>query len=77
MQVCFHNATAKDGPTGGKEMIVRKVRGENRVGKITLSATEVLLAKKLGMTVEKYAASRLVQIAMKRRWKWFFERKNK
>ena len=55
-------------------MMVRKVRGENRVGKMTLSATEVELAKKLGMTVEKYALKQLELIAKKRRWKWFFDR---
>ena len=55
-------------------MMVRKVRGENRVGKMTLSATEVELAKKLGMTLEKYALVQLELIAKKRRWKWFFDR---
>ena len=54
-------------------MYVRKVRNENRVGKITLSATEVALAKKIGISVEKYVKNRLVQIAKERRWKWFFK----
>jgi hypothetical protein len=57
-------------------MMVRKVRGENRVGKMTLSATEVALAKKIGISVEKYAKNCLVLIAKKRRWKWFFNREN-
>jgi hypothetical protein len=77
VQVCFHHATAQDGSTGGKEMIVRKVRGQDKVGKIILSYSEVLLAEKLGMTVERYASRHLELIAKKRRWKWFFERKNK
>ena len=55
-------------------MIVRKVRGQNKVSKITLTATEVALAKKMGITVEKYAKNCLVLIAKKRRWKWFFDR---
>ena len=54
-------------------MRVRKVRNEDRVGKMTLSATEVALAKKIGISVEKYAKNRLVQIAKERRWKWFFK----
>ena len=54
-------------------MYVRKVRGQNKVGKMTLSATEVALAKKIGISVEKYAKNCLVLIAKKRRWKWFFE----
>ena len=55
-------------------MIVRKVRGQNKVSKITLTATEVALAKKMGITVEKYANNCLVLIAKKRRWKWFFNK---
>ena len=55
-------------------MMVRKIRGENRVGKMTLSATEVELAKRMGISVEKYAKNCLVLIAKKRRWKWFFDR---
>ena len=57
-------------------MYVRKIRGQDRVGKITLSATEVNLAKKLGIPLEKYAKAQLVFIAKKRRWKWFFDRGN-
>ena len=55
-------------------MMVRKIRGENRVGKMTLSATEVELAKRMGISVEKYAKNCLILIAKKRRWKWFFDR---
>ena len=57
-------------------MYVRKVRNENRVGKITLSASEVELAKRMGISVEKYVKNRLAQIAKERRWKWFFNREN-
>ena len=57
-------------------MRVRKVRGQNKVGKMTLSATEVALAKKIGISVEKYAKNCLVLIAKKRRWKWFFNKEN-
>ena len=56
-------------------MYVRKIRNENRVGKITLTPTEVALAKKIGISVEKYAKNCLVLIAKKRRWKWFFKEK--
>ena len=56
-------------------MYVRKVRNENRVGKITLTPSEVALAKKIGISVEKYAKNCLILIAKKRRWKWFFKEK--
>jgi hypothetical protein len=58
-------------------MYVRKVRNENRVGKITLTPTEVALAKKMGISLEKYVLKRLEQIAKERRWKWFFKREYK
>jgi len=58
-------------------MRVRKVRNEDRVGKITLTPTEIAVAKKMGVSVEKYVKNRLVQIAKERRWKWFFNRENK
>jgi len=54
-------------------MYVRKIRNENRVGKITLTPTEVALAKRMGISLEKYVKNRLVQIAKERRWKWFFK----
>ena len=55
-------------------MLVRKVRNQNKVGKITLLATEVALAKKLGMSLENYAKEQLMFIAKERRWKWFFNK---
>jgi hypothetical protein len=55
-------------------MLVRKVRGENRIGKITLTPTEVAVAKKLGISLEKYAQNSLYFIAKQRRWKWFFNK---
>ena len=54
-------------------MRVRKVRNENRVSKMTLDATEVALARKLGIPLEIYAKEALIFIAKKRRWKWFFK----
>jgi len=55
-------------------MYVRKVRGQNKVSKITLSATEVELAKRMGITVEKYVKQMLRIIAKQRRWKWYFNK---
>ena len=55
-------------------MIVRKVRGQDKVGKITLTANEVALAKKMGIPLNKYALETLLFIAKKRKWKWFFNK---
>jgi hypothetical protein len=53
-------------------MYVRKIRNQNKISKITLSATEAALARKLGIPLEMYAKEQLLRIAKERRWKWFF-----
>jgi hypothetical protein len=55
-------------------MLVRKVRGEDKIGKIILLAAEIAVVRKLGIPVEKYVKVRLIQIAKERRWKWFFNK---
>ena len=56
-------------------MLVRKVRGQNKVSKITLFPAEVALARKLGIPVEDYVREALLFIAKERKWKWFFKNK--
>ena len=55
-------------------MIVRKVRGENKIGKIIMLAAEVAVVRKLGIPLEEYINARLVQIAKERRWKCFLNK---
>jgi hypothetical protein len=55
-------------------MIVRKVRGEDRVGKITMSRIEYDLCKKLGVPVEAFIKEHLLMIAKKRRWQWYLNK---
>ena len=55
-------------------MLVRKVRNQNKVGKITLLTTEVDFVRKLGLNIEEYVKHALVLIAQKRKWKWFFDK---
>ena len=55
-------------------MIVRKIKNQNKIGRILLSVSEVYTAEKLGISVEEYANTKLIAIAKKRRWKWFFNR---
>lgn len=56
-------------------MIVRKARGKNKVGKITLLPYEIALVRKLGIPVEDYVREALLFIAKERKWKWFFKNK--
>ena len=56
-------------------MIVRKIRNKNEFGKVTLTASEMALIRKLGLKIEEYVKHRLIQIAKKRKWKWYFEEK--
>lgn len=58
-------------------MIVRKVRGQDKVGKIVLSRSEVESVKRMGVLLEAYVKQRLIQIAKKRRWKWYFNKEKK
>jgi hypothetical protein len=58
----------------GVTMLVRKVRGQDKVGKIILLAAEIAVVRKMGIPVEKYIEARLVQIAKKRGWKWYFNK---
>lgn len=55
-------------------MLVRKVRGQNKVGRMYVSVTEVELARRMGIPLEFYVAQQLVFIAKKRGWKWYFEK---
>jgi glutamine phosphoribosylpyrophosphate amidotransferase len=57
-------------------MHVRKVRGQNKVGKIVLTATEVAVVRKMGMVLEDYVKHALLLIAKERRWKWYFNKEN-
>jgi hypothetical protein len=57
-------------------MYVRKVRGQNKVGKIVLTAAEIAVVRKLGMVLEDYVKHALLLIAKERRWKWYFNKEN-
>ena len=58
------------------EMFVRKVRGQDKVGKIILTRTEVEVVKKKGIPIEEYVKQMLLLIAKQRRWKWFPKEKS-
>jgi hypothetical protein len=55
-------------------MLVRKVRNQNKIGRVTLLAAEVALARRLGIPLEIYVKEALWFIAKERRWKWFFSK---
>jgi len=55
-------------------MFVRKVRGQDTVGKITLTATQVALVKKSGISLEDYIKQTLLMIAKRRRWHWYLNK---
>ena len=55
-------------------MYVRKVRGQDKVGKVIMFRDEVELAKKLGIPLEAYIKQRLIQIAKERRWHWYLNK---
>ena len=58
-------------------MYVRKVRGQDKVGKIILSATDVKVANMMGVALERYTKEMLSLIAKQRRWKWYFNKEKR
>ena len=57
-------------------MLVRKVRGQNKIGKVLMSQSEIALVRKMGIPVELYIKEHLARIAKERRWKWYFIKEN-
>jgi sensor histidine kinase regulating citrate/malate metabolism len=57
--------------TQGEAMLVRKVRGQDKIGKVIMSQSEMDSVKKLGVPIEVYVKQMLLIIAKKRRWKWY------
>ena len=55
-------------------MIVRKVKGQNKIGKIIVSRSEIESVRRMGVPIEKWVKNMLVFIAKKRRWKWYFNK---
>lgn len=58
-------------------MYVRKIRNQNKTGKIIMSKTEADVVRGRGVTLEAYVKEMLKLIAKKRRWKWFFNKEKK
>jgi hypothetical protein len=58
-------------------MYVRKVRGQDKVGKIILTAAQVAIVRKMGISLEEYVKQTLLLIAKKRRWKWYLNKEQK
>ena len=54
-------------------MLVRKVRNQNKVGKIILSRSEVESVRRHGVSIEDWIKQMLLIIAKKRRWKWYLK----
>jgi len=58
---------------------IRKVRGENKVAPFRITATQMAffekIAKKRGVTTQDAINNLIANVAKKKRWKWYFERK--
>jgi hypothetical protein len=55
-------------------MEVRKVRGKNKIGKITLYPSQIDILKKFKIPVDAFVNEHLIITAKQRKWKWFFEK---
>ena len=55
-------------------MYVRKVRGQDKVGRIILTQTEIRYLEKAEITIEQYVKHMLRIIAKQRRWHWYLNK---
>jgi hypothetical protein len=55
-------------------VLVKKVRGQNKLRYVILTSDEIALAKKLGLPIKNYIQQKLIFIAIKRKWKWFLNK---
>ena len=55
-------------------MIVRKRRGREELMPIKVTKVQVILAKKMGISIQEYVKAYVLLIAKERRWKWYLER---
>jgi hypothetical protein len=58
----------------GRSMYVRKVRGQDKVGRIRLTPTEIMYVQRAGLKLEAYVKHTLMIIAKQRRWKWYLNK---
>lgn len=58
-------------------MLVRKVRGQDKVGKITITSSEAKFVRFMGLPLEQYVKQMLLKIAKQRRWKWYLNKEKK
>ena len=54
-------------------MLVRKIRGQEKLSKIIMPVSEIEMVKRLGIPLEQYVKQMLLMIAKERRWKWYLE----
>jgi uncharacterized protein with PhoU and TrkA domain len=55
-------------------MLVKKVKGKNEIRYVIVTNAEIAVAKKLGIPLKTYIKQGLMFIAIKRKWKWFFNK---
>jgi hypothetical protein len=55
-------------------MLVKKLRGQNKLRYVILTSEEIALAKKLKWPIKDYIEQNLIFIAIKRKWKWFLNK---
>jgi hypothetical protein len=55
-------------------VLVKKVRGQNKLRYVILTSDEIALAEKLGLPIKNYIKQKLIFIAIKRKWKWFLNK---
>ena len=55
-------------------MIVSKVRGQNKIKLVIVTSAEIASAKRMGIPIKDYIKQMLIFVAIKRKWKWYFNK---
>jgi len=55
-------------------MIVKKIRGQNKIGLVIITSAEIASAKRMSIPIRDYIKQSIIFIAIKRKWKWYFNK---
>jgi hypothetical protein len=55
-------------------MIVKKIRGQNKIGLVIITSAEIASAKRMSIPINDYIKQSIIFIAIKRKWRWYFNK---
>ena len=56
-------------------MIIRKVRGQEKIHPVILTQAECTLAKNMGISIDQYVLEAIEKTATRKKWDWWFRKR--